>query len=95
MEKFDNEHRDFEQQRRRKAESFHLSISDNYDDNRADAQPEEINSYSGQDVKKQIAKESKKSLKKRRREQKRELCRRNRRNRRTCRSRFREDQFPC
>lgn len=82
MEQFDNEQRDFEQQRRRKAESFHLSISDNYDDNSADAQPEEINSYSGQDVKKQIAKESKKSLKKRRREQKRELRRRNRRNRR-------------
>ena len=63
MEQFDNESRDFEQQRRRKAENFHLSISDDYDDSGEERRPEEINSYSGQDVKKQIEKESKKSLK--------------------------------
>lgn len=82
MEQFENESRDFEQQRRRKAENFHLSISDDYDDSGEERRPEEINSYSGQDVKKQIEKESKKSLKKRQREQKKELRRRNRRNRR-------------
>ena len=82
MENNDNSRREFEAQRRKKAENFHLSIADNYDDGGNARQPEEINSYSGQDVKEQIAKESKKSLKKRQREQKRELRRRNRRNRR-------------
>ena len=82
MERYDNSRRDFEEQRRRKAENFHLSISDDYDYSESSGEPEEINSYSGQDVKEQIAKESKKSLKKRQRAQKRDLRRRNRRNRR-------------
>ena len=79
MERYDNSRRDFEEQRRRKAENFHLSISDDYDYSESSGEPEEINSYSGQDVKEQIAKESKKSLKKRQRAQKRDLRRRNRR----------------
>ena len=82
MERYDNSRRDFEEQRRRKAENFHLSISDDYDYSESSGEPEEINSYSGQDAKEQTAKESKKSLKKRQRAQKRDLRRRNRRNRR-------------
>lgn len=82
MENNEYSRRDFEEQRRRKAENFHLSISDNYDYDNSVSEPEEINSYSGQDVKEQIAKESKKSLKKRQRERKRELRRLNKRNRR-------------
>ena len=82
MENNEYSRRDFEEQRRRKAENFHLSISDNYDYDSPVSEPEEINSYSGQDVKEQIARESQKSLKKRKREQKRELKKRNKHNRR-------------
>ncbi len=83
MEHYNNDNRSYEEQRRRRAENFRLNISDSYDsDNPSDREPEEINSYSGQDVKEQIARESKKSLKKRNREQKKALRARNKRNRR-------------
>ncbi len=82
MERYENDRRDFEEQRRKKAENFHLNISESIEDVPEERVPEEINSYSGQDVKEQIARESKKSLKKRQRAQKRDLKRRNRRNRR-------------
>ncbi len=82
----DNNYNGFEEQRRRKAENFKLNIRDNYDDNgssySAEAEPEEISSYSGEEVKYQIERESKKSLKKRKKEEKKELKARNRRNRR-------------
>ena len=83
----DNNFNSLEEQRRRKAESFRLNISDNYDDDgvRGSSEPEEISSYSGEDVKHQIARESKRSLKKIRKEEKRELKARNRRNRRVFR----------
>lgn len=75
-----------EEQRRKKAENFKLNIRDNYDDDGSEtggsAGPEEISSYSGEEVKDQIARESKKSLKKRQKAEKRELKARNRRNRR-------------
>ena len=75
-----------EEQRRRKAENFRLNIRDNYDDDgssyASESEPEEISSYSGEDIKDQIARESRKSLKKRQKEEKRELKARNRRNRR-------------
>ena len=63
-----------EEQRRRKAESFRLNISDNYDEDgeNTSSEPEEISSYSGEDVKHQIARESKRSLKRMRKEEKRE-----------------------
>ena len=75
-----------EDERRRKAENFRLNIRDNYDDDgssyASESEPEEISSYSGEDIKDQIARESRKSLKKRQKEEKRELKARNRRNRR-------------
>ena len=78
-----------EEQRRKKAENFKLNIRDNYDDDGSEtggsAGPEEISSYSGEEVKDQIARESKKSLKKRQKAEKRELKARNRRNRRVFR----------
>ena len=83
MDNYNNERRKFDEQRRRKAENFHLNISDDaIGEESENVQPEEINSYSGQDVKAQIARESQKSLKKRNREQKRELKKRNKHNRR-------------
>lgn len=65
-----------QEQRRKKAENFHLQI------NGTDAgSTEEINSYSGQDVKEQIARESKRSLKKKIKAEKKELKKRNKHNR--------------
>ena len=81
----ENNNNSVDEQRRRKANDFRLHISDNYDDegeSGADAGPEEISSYSGEDVKHQIARESKRSLKRIRKEEKRERRARNRRNRR-------------
>ncbi len=75
-----------EQQRRSRAENFRLNIRDDYDEDYGDrSMPEEINSYSGQDVKEQIARDSKKELKKKQKAEKRELKKRNRRNRRVFR----------
>lgn len=70
-----------------KAESFHLNIQDNYDDDGSFSydEPEELNSYSGQDVKEQIARESKNALKKRKKAEKKELKLKNKRNRRVFR----------
>ena len=64
-----------DEQRRRKAENFRLNIHDNDIQSDSSNQPpaEEITSYSGQDVKEQIAKESKRSLKKKKKAEKREL----------------------
>ena len=77
-------YQEFEEQRRKKAENFKLNIRDDgdYPDAPPVSEPEEISSYSGEDVKDQIARESKKSLKRRNKEKKRELRARNRRNRR-------------
>ena len=73
----------FDEQRRKKAENFHLNISeDAMGAPPAGDEKQVINSFSGQDVKEQIARESKKSQKKRERAQKRELKKRNKRNRR-------------
>ena len=70
-----------EEQRRRKAEDFRVSFRDDGSDIESSS-AEEINSYSGDDVKQQIAKESKRSLKKKKKAEKRELKRRNKHNRR-------------
>ena len=80
----DNQFSELEEQRRKKADSFHLDIRDDYDEagDSSSGEPEEISSYSGEDVKVQIARESKRSLKKKRKAEKRELKARNRRNRR-------------
>lgn len=80
MERNENDQLSFDEIRRQKAENFHLNITDGTQ--KEDKPPQEINSYSGQDVKEQIARESMKSERKRQRQQKRELKKRNRRNRR-------------
>ena len=73
-----------EQQRRRKAESFHLNIRDNYDDDGENgySESDELNSYSGQDVKEEIARQSKNALKKKKKAEKKELKAKNKHNRR-------------
>lgn len=82
MENYENDRQQFEESRRKKAESFHLNInSDSANRTEEEQQPEEINSYSGEKAKEKIARESQKSLRKRDREQKRELKKRNRHNR--------------
>lgn len=76
---------EFEARRRKRAADFRLKIQDDYDDNsvsRHSDGPEELNSYSAEEVKEQIARESKTALKKKRRAEKRELKIRNKRNRR-------------
>ncbi|MBQ1507241.1 MAG: endolytic transglycosylase MltG, partial [Ruminococcus sp.] len=75
----------FEEQRRRKAANFRLMIQDNYDDEgseNTESEPSELNSYSGQDVKAQIERESRHALKKKMKAEKRELKAKNKRNRR-------------
>lgn len=73
-----------EEQRRRKAENFHLNIRDDYDEEGENTYDEydEINSYSGQDVKEEIARQSKNALKKREKAEKKELKEKNKHNRR-------------
>ncbi len=83
MEKTQDDRNNIDEQRRKKAENFHLNIADEGEvKDGSGSNSQEINSYSGQDVKEQIARESKKSLRKRDRAQKKELRKRNRRNRR-------------
>lgn len=81
----ENNRPSLEEQRRRRAESFRLNIRDNYDEfgeNNSTGEREEISSYSGEDVKVQIARESKRSLKKKQKAEKKDLKARNKRNRR-------------
>lgn len=83
-----NSRRNLEEQRRRRAESFQLNIQDNYDDDSLssyNSESAELNSYSGQDVKEQIARESKNALKKKKRVEKKERKAKNKRNRRVFR----------
>lgn len=83
----DNNNENYEQQRRRKAENFHLNIQDDYDPAEREEYDSsaELNSYSGQDVKDEIARKSKSALKRRKKEEKRELKEKNKRNRRVFR----------
>ena len=64
-------------QRRRRAENFKLNIdeSEYEDDNfvKSEDEPSNLNSYSGQDVKKQMARESKQVLKQKKKEEKKAL----------------------
>lgn len=74
------------EQRRRKAEEFKLSIDDsNFDDTsyeNEDSEPSELNSYSGQDVREQMARDSRHALKKRKKEESKERKAKNKHNRR-------------
>lgn len=83
-----NSHRNLEEQRKRRAENFQLNIQDNYDDESLssyNSEPAELNSYSGQDVKEQIARESKNALKKKKKAEKKERKAKDKRNRRVFR----------
>lgn len=83
---YDNDsERALEEQRRRRATQFRLSIdesSENYDENYDNDEPSEINSYSGQDVKEQIARNSRQALKKKKKAEKKERKAKNKHNRR-------------
>lgn len=88
LDNFDNNEQDFELQRRRKAEEFKLKIdSDNFDefDDESLVEESELNSYSGQDVKAKIERDSKHAMKKRKKAKKKELKAKNKVNRRTFR----------
>ena len=65
----ENNIQNLEEKRRQKAKSFTLNIQDDIYDESAKTEnnePEELNSYSGEDVKEQMAKNSKQALKKNR-----------------------------
>jgi len=81
------ENNNFKEQRRRRAANFQLNIQDNYDYESESVANDsaELNSYSGQDVKEQIARESKHALKKKKKKQKKEMKAKNKRNRRVFR----------
>ena len=81
----ENNRSSLDEQRRKRAENFRLNIQEDYDSDGGGsrfAESDELNSYSGQDVKDQIARESKRSLKKKRKAEKKELKKKNKRNRR-------------
>lgn len=71
-------HPNLEEERRKKAESFRLNIPDrdNYDDynymDDYDDETSELNSYSGEDVREQIERQSRHALKKQKRAEKKE-----------------------
>ncbi len=74
-----------EEQRRRRAAQFRLSIdenSDNFDEDNISDEPSEINSYSGQDVKEKIERNSKHAFKKKKKAEKKERKAKNKHNRR-------------
>lgn len=84
LDNYNDTQKNIEEQRRHKAENFHLNIQENFDDygdNSTYDEPSEINSYSGQDVKEQIARESKNALKKRKKAEKKDRKMRNKHNR--------------
>lgn len=74
-----------EEQRRRKAAQFKLRIdaeSENFDDAEEVDESSELNSYSGEDVREQIERNSKQALKKKKKEEKKERKNKNKHNRR-------------
>ena len=84
----ENNIQNLEEKRRQKAKSFTLNIQDDIYDESAKAEnnePEELNSYSGEDVKEQMAKNSKQALKKKKKIDKKLSKAKNKRNRRVFR----------
>lgn len=76
---------DLSEQRRRRAEGFRLNIEEQDYDNDASFEqsgPAELNSYSGQDVREKMARDSRHALKKKKKEEKRLRKAKNKRNRR-------------
>ena len=84
----ENNIQNLEEKRRQKAKSFTLNIQDDIYDESAKTEnnePEELNSYSGEDVKEQMAKNSKQALKKKKKIDKKLSRAKNKRNRRVFR----------
>lgn len=84
----ENNIQNLEEKRRQKAKSFTLNIQDDIYDESAkteNKEPEELNSYSGEDVKEQMAKNSKQALKKKKKIDKKLSKAKNKRNRRVFR----------
>ena len=84
----DNNIQNLEEKRRQKAKNFTLNIQDDIFDEPTDTsrnEPEELNSYSGEDVKAQMAKNSKQALKKKKKLDKKLARAKNKRNRRVFR----------
>lgn len=84
----DNNIQSLEEKRRQKARNFTLNIQDEIFDESAseiNTEPQELNSYSGEDVKAQMAKDSKQALKKKKKIDKKLAKAKNKRNRRTFR----------
>lgn len=72
-----------DEQRRKKAENFHLHISeDDYGFDTLPSETDELNSYSGEEAREEIARKSKTALKKMKKEKKKELKQKNKYNRR-------------
>ena len=85
----ENNIQNLEEKRRQKAKSFTLNIQDDIYDESAKTEnnePEELNSYSGEDVKEQMAKNSKQALKKKKKIDKKLSKAKNKRNRRVFKS---------
>ena len=85
----DNNIQNLEEKRRERVKNFTLNIHDeDFHDEPAETQknePEELNSYSGEDVKEQMAKNSKQALKKKKKIDKKISKAKNKRNRRVFR----------
>ena len=84
----DNNIQNLEEKRRQKAKNFTLNIHDDILDEPAEPannEPQELNSYSGEDVKAQMAKDSKQALKKKKKLDKKLAKAKNKRNRRVFR----------
>lgn len=78
-----------ENERHQKAEQFKLNIDEDVFDESASAkyfdEPDELTSYSGEDVREQMARDSKHALKQKKKEEKKLAKKKNKRNRRTFR----------
>lgn len=84
----DNNIQNLEEKRRQKAKNFTLNIKDDTFEEPAEAtnnEPQDLNSYSGEDVKAQMAKDSKQALKKKKKLDKKLTKAKNKRNRRVFR----------
>lgn len=84
----DNNIQNLEEKRRQKAKNFTLNIKDDTFEESAEAtnnEPQDLNSYSGEDVKAQMAKDSKQALKKKKKLDKKLTKAKNKRNRRVFR----------
>ncbi len=88
QDNFNFNNRNIEAQRRKRAENFRLNIQDNFDDASDDngySEPSEINSYSGEEAREKIARDSKNALKRKKKEEKKERKAKNKPNRRVFR----------